>query len=94
MDRTDLPDGRSFLIAVPEKALADKMHCDRGAGIRTQRDLSRYLFDNLRIDQAALTALDLELIAQIASNYRSLRIRLLGRLIRRLRGQHRGHADA
>lgn len=33
MDREELADGRSYLIAVPEKALADKLLCGRGSGI-------------------------------------------------------------
>src|ERR1700686_148867 len=33
MDRVELDGGRSFLIAIPEKALADRIVSDRGAGI-------------------------------------------------------------
>ena len=35
MDRVELDDGRSFLIATPEKALADKIRDDRGVPQRT-----------------------------------------------------------
>jgi hypothetical protein len=50
MDRVELEGGRSFLMATPEKALADKLRDERGTGIRTQRDLRSYLLDHLRID--------------------------------------------
>lgn len=94
MDRIDLADGRSFLIAVPEKALADKIYSDRGTGIRTQRELGRYLLEGLRIDQSDLAKLNPELIADIASRYGSLKLRLLDKLIRRLRRRDRGNLDA
>jgi hypothetical protein len=49
MDQVQLEGGRSFLIALPEKALADKIQDDRGTGIRSQDDMRRYLMQNLRI---------------------------------------------
>ncbi len=48
--RSELPDGRTFLLATPEKALMDKLHTERGLGIRSQVDLWEYLVANLRID--------------------------------------------
>jgi hypothetical protein len=32
LDQIELDGGRSFLIAIPEKALADKIQADRGTG--------------------------------------------------------------
>lgn len=94
MDRIELSEGYSFLMAVPEKALADKIHDDWGTGIRTQREMDQYLFDNLRIDQSALIKLNAELIEDIAYRYASRKIRTLSALIRRLRRNSRDDANA
>lgn len=87
MDRAELDDGRSFLVAIPEKALADRIVADRGAGISTQKELHEYLLSSLRIDPAGLRELDPVRVAEIARAYRSRRVKLLADLISRL---HRG----
>jgi hypothetical protein len=83
MDRVELEGGRSFLIAIPEKALADRIVADRGAGITTQKELHGYLLDNLRIDLVALRGLDPARLAEIARHYRSRRVKLLADLLKR-----------
>ena len=85
MDRVELDGGRSFLIAIPEKALADRIVADRGAGITTQKELHDYLLTNLRIDPSALRELDPARLAEIARHYRSRRVKLLADLVRRQR---------
>lgn len=87
MDSVELDDGRSFLIATPEKALADKIRDSRGTNISTQRDMKTHLFDDLRIDMEALIELSPERIDQIAERYRSQRIRILAKLIGRLKAK-------
>ncbi|MBT0663132.1 hypothetical protein KI809_02360 [Geobacter pelophilus] len=84
MDQVELDDGRSFLIAIPEKALADRIVADRGAGISTQKELHEYLLADLRIDPANLRGLDPARLAEIARHYRSRRVKLLADLITRL----------
>lgn len=84
MDRVELDDGRSFLVAIAEKALADRLVADRGAGISTQKELHDYLLSSLRIDPAGLRGLDPLRVAEIARVYRSRRVRLLADLISRL----------
>jgi predicted transcriptional regulator of viral defense system len=66
MDRIEIGEGRAFLIAVPEKALADKIHTDRGPGIRTQKMMSAYLEKDIRIDPADLIKLKPETLDVIA----------------------------
>lgn len=83
MDRVELDGGRSFLIAIPEKALADRIVADRGAGITSQKELHDYLLANLRIDPAALRELDPARLAEIARHYRSRRVKLLAELLKR-----------
>jgi hypothetical protein len=84
MNQVELDDGRSFLIAIPEKALADRIVADRGAGISTQKELHEYLLADLRIDPANLRGLDPIRLMEIAQHYRSRRVKLLADLITRL----------
>jgi hypothetical protein len=90
MDRVELDDGRSFLIAIPEKALADRIVADRGAGISTQKELHDYLLAGLRIDPASLRELDPARLAEIARLYRSRRVKLLADLVTRLSKSSKG----
>ena len=90
MDRVEMDGGRSFLIAIPEKALADRIVADRGAGIGTQKELHGYLLTNLRIDPASLRGLDPARLAEIARHYRSRRVKLLADLVGRLRKSGKG----
>ena len=85
MDRIEIGEKRAFLIAIPEKALADKIYFERGLGIRSQKMMSAYLEHDLRIDPADLTKLKPEILDDIAQRYRSKKIRLLSDLIRRAR---------
>ena len=83
MDRIEMGEGRAFLIAVPEKALADKVYLDRGSGIRTQKMMSIYLEKDLRIEPAELIKLNPNTIEEIAQRYRSNKVRLLSHIVRR-----------
>ncbi|MFH1975798.1 MAG: hypothetical protein ABIJ52_09585 [Pseudomonadota bacterium] len=87
IDQGELENGRSFLIATPEKALADKIQADRGTAIRTQAEMRTYLLDSLRIDSEGLGKLNAETISLIAAQYRSRKLRLLSGLVRRLGGR-------
>jgi hypothetical protein len=91
IDRVELDGGHSFLIAIPEKALADKIQADRGTAIRTQAEMRTYLLDSLRIDPVGLGRLNAETISLIADHYRSRKLRLLSGLVRRLGGKGEGH---
>jgi predicted transcriptional regulator of viral defense system len=85
IDQIEIEGDRPFLIATPEKALADKIHDDRGTGIRTQEEMKDYLLKNLRVDPESLAKLDAEVFALIADRYRSKKIRLLSDVARRFR---------
>jgi hypothetical protein len=90
IDQVQLEGGRSFLIAVPEKALADKIQDDRGTGIRNQDDMRQYLMQSLRIDAANLSKLRTEILSSLAERYRSRKLRLLNKVVARLQeeGEH------
>ncbi len=84
MDRVDIERGRSFLMATPEKALADKLWDDRGTGIRTQKEMRTYLLDHLRIDPEGLGKLDPDRLAAVALRYHSRKIQRLAEMVRHL----------
>jgi len=90
MDQVEMGDGRSFLIAIPEKALADKLRADR-VSIRTQRELQSWLFDDLRTDPAAIQEMQPARLEEYAGRYRSRKILLLSKFVRRL-GRRMGGA--
>jgi len=76
--------GRSFLIAIREKALCDKVDQDRGTAVRTQMEMRSYLKDSLRIDPEDLRNMNADIVVEIAERYRSRKIKLLGGVIRHL----------
>lgn len=86
IDQVVLDGGHTFLIAVPEKALSDKIHDDRGTSVRTHTEMRTYLLDNLRIDPERLEKLNADTLSLIAGRYRSRKIRLLSNLILKLGG--------
>jgi hypothetical protein len=94
MDRVEQDAGRSFLIAIPEKALADRVVAERGAGITTLKDLHDYLLTNLRIDPTALSELDPARLLEIAGHYRSRRVMLMADLVSRVRKSGKGGRNA
>ena len=85
LQRIEMADGRAFLMACPEKALADKFRSDRGLSIRTQKECCDYLTGSLRIAKSDLANLNAELLEKIAEGYGSKRIHLLAGLVKRLR---------
>jgi len=84
IDQVALEDGRSFLIAIREKALCDKVDQDRGTAVRTQKEMRSYLIDSLRINPEDLRDWNADIVLEIAESYRSRKIKLLGEVIRRL----------
>lgn len=83
VDRVDGEVGRPFLIATPEKALADKIQLDRGTAIRTQAEMRTYLQQSLRIEPEILLKLKKETIMLIADRYGSRKLRLLAGILQK-----------
>ncbi len=79
--------GGAFLMATPEKALADKIQAERGLALRNREEMRAYLCENLRIDPDALGRLNAKTISLIADRYRSRKLRLLSGLIAKLPGR-------
>jgi predicted transcriptional regulator of viral defense system len=74
-----------FLMAVPERALADCIRNDRRAGGRTQRELARYLFEDLRMEEREVGAMDAALMEELSDALSSRKVRVCAALIRSLR---------
>lgn len=87
IDRIETKSGKSFLIALPEKALADKIRLDHGSGISSQRELKQYLIESLRIDPATLAGMNAERLEEYSTLYRSRKVGLLAKLLRRESGR-------
>jgi hypothetical protein len=90
MVRVEAENDQAFLIASPEKALADKIVSVRGAPIASVAEMRRFLEKDLRIDAGAIRSLSAERIDEFAERYRSLKLRRLGGLVRRLQRSGEG----
>lgn len=84
MVRVEGEHGQAFLIASPEKALADKLVSVRGAHVASIGEMGRFLEEDLRIDTGAIRSLSSEKIDEFAGRYRSLRLRRFSGYLRRL----------
>jgi hypothetical protein len=77
--------GQAFLIASPEKTLADKIISERGVSLTSPAEMRRFLVEGLRIDVSNIESLSPERIDEYAGRYRSRKLRHLSGLVRRLR---------
>lgn len=82
--------GKSYLLAVPEKALVDKLQSDRGFAIRTQNEIEQYLIDNLRMEPSDLVQMNCQKIDQYGKGYHSRKANLLAKFIGRLQKKTTG----
>ena len=77
----------SFLIASPEKALADKVWADKRFDGTRLSAYGSYLLDDLRLDPARLAVLDRDRLEEIARAYDSRKLYWLMRYLQTLREQ-------
>jgi len=82
MDRIEIGDGRAFLIATPEKALSDKLYSSKGINLKTRKDMSGYLENELRIELVDLKQFNPDILDAAALGYRSKKLKILSNLIR------------
>jgi hypothetical protein len=78
-------DDVAYLIAGPERALADKLREVRGQRIRSQHELEVLLFEDLRVEPSEFSKLDAEVIEAVAEAARCHKSFLAGRLLRRMK---------
>lgn len=76
--------GGAFLLATPEKALADRIREDRSSGLTNVAGMRDYLLGHLRVYPEGLGSLDADRVDAIAAAYRSRKIRLLAAVVRSL----------
>ena len=72
---------RSYLMAIAEKAIIDKLRLEHSLRIRNQFSMEQYLFEDLRIDEASLRMLELGKIKQILSCFSSIKLNIFKKLI-------------
>ena len=75
-----------YLIASPEKALVDKVWCDKRFKPTRINDFAAYLFEDLRIDADRLATLDPARLHTVASAFASSKIDQLARFVSRQTG--------
>lgn len=90
VDRLETGDGRGFLIATPEKAIADALVADRRGTIGSRRELASYLEESLRIDMGRLKELNRALLDELAKSYRSRKVRLFAAFVGSLKKEGKG----
>jgi len=82
--RTETAHEQAFLIATPEKALADKIVSLRGLAITSAAEMQRFLEEDLRIELDFLKTLPAARIDDFARRYHSRKLRYLSQLVRQL----------
>lgn len=93
-DRVENKDGTAFLIATPEKALADKIISDRGATLSTQKKLLGYLENDLRIDMENLLSMNPDALNYFAKRYSSEKLKRVSSFIRKNNLQQKDYRHA
>ncbi len=83
----------SYLLALPEKSLVDKLQSDRGISIRSQKTIEHYLLESLHIELSDLAQLDSRKILRYSKAYRSQMAALLAGFIFRLQNKTTGRTD-
>lgn len=92
MTRIETEQDRAFLMAAPDKALADKIVLARGIPIESQKEMLSFLTADLRLDPDFIRDLDPQRISDFADSFRSRKLRLLSSLARRLQSNYQGTA--
>ncbi len=74
-------------VAVPEKALTEKIQSERGLSMRSGKDVERYLVENMGLDIGDLSELKVERIKKYAGLYRSQKARCLAGFVRQVKAK-------
>ena len=73
-----------FLIASPERALADTLKADRISCLRSIGEMREFLVDNKRISIESLSSLDYDLLFALADDLGSRKVKVCASLVRKL----------
>ncbi|MBU1238893.1 hypothetical protein KKF84_19425 [Myxococcota bacterium] len=72
-----------FLMALPERALADILKHDRLGNISSIMEMEQFLLENLRVDEQKLFSMDAALLETLSTKLRSRKTAIAGRLVRK-----------
>ncbi len=86
VERLELSSREGFLIATSERALVDKVYQERGLSGVSRKEMEEYLFKNLRLDGDRFRAMDADFFDLCGKRLDSRKVRLLGTVVRRLKG--------
>lgn len=79
------PDGSTFLIASPEKALCDKVLLTRNLQALSVADMRAYLLEDLRLDSDALSTFDASIFEQcLATGHKPRQLAALCKLVKEM----------
>lgn len=82
-----IEEGRTpFLIASPERALADTIRSDRSGGVTGLAMMREYLFDDLRLDESGFVKMDPELMLRLADALGSRKVGMCSKLLLQEKG--------
>ena len=77
----------SFLIASPERALADTIRSDRRGSFSGQTMIREYLFDDLRLDESGFRTMSPDLMTRLAEGLGSKKISFCAKLLSTMRSR-------
>lgn len=84
--RVDRGGGQGFLMANPERALADKVFLERGLSVTSRREMEDYLFKNLRLDPERIMTMDPDVLTLYGKRGGSRKVRLVAEVVRSFKG--------
>lgn len=74
-----------FLMASPERALADSLKADRVSGLTSMGEMQEFLVENKRISVDVLTSLNCEILDALATALGSRKVKICAAYIRHLK---------
>jgi predicted transcriptional regulator of viral defense system len=81
-----IAEGRTpFLIASPERALADKIRSDRRGAVSGLAAMREYLFEDLRLDTSGFLEMNPELMARLAGVMGSRKVGFCAKLLSQMK---------
>ncbi len=78
-----------FMMASPEKALADFIQSQKGVPSQSTQQYEQYLFENIRMDSGLLSSLSVRELKAFSATYKSQKLSRLCRIIKQM--QHKGN---
>ena len=71
----------NFMIACKERSLCDKIYFTKGVDLRSQKTMTQFLEDDLRIDMDELIGADMEIFKEYAEASKSKKVQTLMKVV-------------